>query len=243
MPTYSVTLDSYTPSARAAAAGVWNRVRWEQGGASRTGPFTALDTQTVDFGTDPTAPETVEDITTELATVHPGWFRLVALDAQGVEEPTEAFYAGSAVRPTVQEVARLMPDRATATSGAGLPNFDATTEPTADAVDGLIDIVLDSVDPHVPAGATPEVQRAARNVVTLTTAILTETGYFGEQRDVNDAKVRVWEAMLASNQAILDAAAQDDQPGGVRFGSIPVVSPTVGAWQRQAGLIGTELLP
>lgn len=242
MPTYSVTLDGYTPSARVTAAGVWTRVRWEQAGASRTGPWTALDTQTVNFGTDPTAPATV-DLTTELASVFPGWFRLVALDAQSIEEPTDAFYAGSAVRPAVQEIARLMPDRATATSGAGLPNFDTTTEPTASAVDGLIDMVLDAVDPHVPAGAAAEVQRAARHVITLTAAILIETGYFGEQRDVNDAKVRVWEGLLATHQATLDAAAQDDQPGGVRFGSLAIVSPTVGAWQRQAGLVGTELLP
>lgn len=240
MPTYSIT-NTYTPSARTATAGPWTQVRWEQAGASRTGPWTPIETQTIDFGTDPTAPQMVE-LTTELATVFPGWFRLVALDGT-VEEPTDPFYAGSAVRPTVQEVARLMPDRATATSGAGLPNFDDTTEPTDDAVDGLIDIVLDSVDPHVPPGATAEVQRAARNVVTLTVAILTETGYFGEQRDVNEAKVRVWEAMLQSNQTVLDAAAQDDQPGGVRFGSIPVASPTITAWQAQAGLIGSELLP
>lgn len=238
---YVVSLAGYTPAPRSDGL-AWTQARLEES-ANRNGTYNAIQTFTLDpVDTDPASP-LERAFTTEAATLPAGWYRIVFLDATGDQQPTDPVFAGSGTRPTVQEVARLMPDRATATSGAGLPNFDDTTEPTDDAVDGLIDIVLDSVDPHVPSGATAEVQRAARNVVTLTVAILTETGYFGEQRDVNDAKVRVWEAMLTSNQAILDAAAQDDEPGGIRFGSIPVQSPTITAWQAQTGLIGSELLP
>lgn len=220
----------------------WTRITIAEA-STRNGTYTDLVTSTLTPAETDAAEPVTRNITLTGATLPAGWYRITFTDAAGEMDVFEPVFAGPATRPTVQEVARLMPDRATAASGAGLPNFDTTTEPTATAVDGLIDIVLDSVDPHVPAGASAEVERAARNVVTLTVAILTETGYFGEQRDVNDAKVRVWETMLRSNQLILDAAAQGDEPGGVRFGSLGVVSPTVGAWQRQAGLIGTELLP
>lgn len=242
MPTYSVTLSSYTPSPRGADAGAWTRVRWEQFGALRNGTPVALETQTVDFGSDPTAPVAVTDLTTELATVYPGWFRVVALDGT-VEEPTDPFFAGSAIRPTVAEIARLMPDRATADGGQGLPSFDAATEPTDTAVDGLIDLVLDSVDARVPTDTTADVERAARNVVALTTAILIETGYFGEQTDVNTARANVWQSLLSANEVVLDAASRDDEPGGIQFASISVLSPTLSSWAATTGVNVAELLP
>jgi hypothetical protein len=50
-------------------------------------------------------------------------------------------------------------------------------------------MVLDSVDPRVPPGAAPEVERAARHVVTLSTAILVESGNWGDQIETNEARV------------------------------------------------------
>jgi hypothetical protein len=71
-------------------------------------------------------------------------------------------------------------------------------------------MVLDSVDPRVPAGATPEVMRAARHVVTLNTAILVESGNWGDQIETNEARVALWERLLAAHEATLTAAVEEE---------------------------------
>jgi hypothetical protein len=240
---YSVTFFDYVPAARGTADGPWTRVRFEEAGDARRGPWFSLDTQTLSpVDSDPTLPQ-VRTLTTDQATRYPGWFRLVWIDAFGGEQPTEPEYAGSAVRPSVQEVANLMPDRTTIDGSSEAGTFTAGTQPTAEQVDSLIDMVLDTVDSRVPDDASAEAERAARGVVTLTTAMLIETGRFGDQRDVNDARVGFWERLLASHEAMLDQATQHDEPGQPRFGSLPVTSPTLTAWAALGGISTTELIP
>lgn len=209
MATYSVTLDTYTPSPRNADAGPWANVRWEQAGDNRRGPWTPLDTQTLDVGTDPENPETVTDLTTELATVYPGWFRLVATDGT-VEEPTQPFYAGSATRPSVQEVANLMLDRTTLDGGAQAGTFNTETSPTAEEVEGIIDMVLDAVDPKVPSDASPEVERAARHIITLRTAQLVETSNWSDQIEPNQGRLDLWASLLEIHEQTLTDAVIDE---------------------------------
>jgi hypothetical protein len=217
---YSVTFMDYTPSARGASDAPWTALRIEQGGANRNGPWTVIGTSALDpVDTDPTSPAS-RTITTESATVYPGWFRVVWVDGAGSEQPTDPEFAGSATRPTVQEVANLMPDRTTTDGGTEARTFNADTSPTADEVEALIDMVLDSVDPRVPADAAPEVTRAARHVVTLNTAILVESGNWGDQLDTNESRVALWERLRDAHEATLDMAANQDEPGQARFGSV-----------------------
>jgi hypothetical protein len=129
----------------------------------------------------------------------------------------------------VQEIANLMPDRTTVDGGTEARAFTTATSPTAEEVESLIDMVLDSVDPRVPDGASAEVERAARHVVTLTTAILVESGNWADQLDTNEARV--------------DMAANQDEPGQARFGSIPVLSPTLTSYGAMTGFPTSELLP
>lgn len=237
---YSVTQSAYTPSARTDDAGTWTHVRWEQA-ESRRGPWTQLDTQTVNFGTDPGDPDTVE-LTTEQATLYPAWYRLVALDAQDTEEPTDPFYAGSAIRPTVQEVADRMPDRTTTDGGAEARTFTTLTTPTAEEVERAIDDALDIVDPKIPEGATAEVERAARKAVVLHAAIQIETGNWSDQYETNTERVALWERLLATHIQTLEDAAQDNTPGHARFGSVTITSPTLSA-QAALGWCTDELIP
>lgn len=222
---YSASLIDYTPSPRYGTSDPWTQARIEQS-ASRSGPFTEIETQTLDPAyTDPESPPSY-DFTTELVTIYPGWLRVVFLDADGTQEPTEPVFVGSAIRPTVADVANLMPDRTTVEGGGTAGTFTADTDPTATQVDALIDLVLDSVEPLVPAGAGGETLRSARAVVALHTAILIETGHFGDQTNVNDTRVGVWERLIAAHTAVLTAAAEGNEPGGTRVYSVPLTTPT-----------------
>jgi hypothetical protein len=210
--------------------------------STRTGTFTDLVTATLDPAeADASDPQT-RDITVTGATLAAGWYRFIFTDAAGETEIFDALYAGPGIRPTVAEVAALMPDRTTIDGGDEARTFNSATTPTAAEVENLIDLVLDSVEPRVPPGAAPKVERAARHVVTLNTAILVESGNWGDQIETNVARVALWERLITAHEATLDAAANDDLAGSARFGSITVISPTRTAWASQAG-VSTELIP
>lgn len=223
---FSVSLAGNTPSPRFGPdPGPWTQVRWEQAPA-RSGPWTEVETQTLaPVDTDPENPQT-RDLTTEQVTLFPGWIRLVWLDAGGTQEPTEPVFVGSATRPSVQEVANLMPDRTTLPTAVNGLNeeagtFTAATRPTATQVDALIDLNLDTIESKVPADASGEVQRAARSVVALHTAILAEATYFSHEGEVNTSRIELWERLIEQHTATLEEAARQNEPGRARYKSVP----------------------
>ena len=235
---YVVTItDSYPPSREDEA---WTHARLEES-TTRSGPFNPIETFTLDpIDTDPENPR-AREFTSELAAFPAAWYRLVWLDQSGDAAEALPVFAGNAIRPAVSEVAALMPDRTTVDGGEEARTFNGDTSPTAAEVEGLIDMVLDSVDPRVPDGASAEVERAARHVVTLRTAILVESGNWGDQLDVNEQRVALWERLLADHMQTLNDAAQDNTAGRARFGSVTAVSPTMSA--QACGWCTEELLP
>lgn len=186
----------------------WTQARVEYA-TVRSGPYTQVALQDLDPLDDyPEAPA-LRDITVEIPQTS-GWLRVVFLDADGDEDPNEPVFVGSAIRPTVAEVANLMPDRTTLEGGTEAGTFTTETRPTAAQVDALIDIVLDSVDPHVPAGASTEAQRAARSITTVRAAMLTEATYYSSQGEVSDARIAIWEKLLEQQSlAGLDDSVDD----------------------------------
>lgn len=232
---YSASLTGYQPSARYGTSTPWTQARIEES-ASRSGPFTTVETQTLATYTDPAAPP-LFDFTSELVTQYPGWVRVVFLDADGTQEPTEPVFVGSAVRPSVLEVANLMPDRTTIAGGDEAGTFTADTDPTATQVDGLIDLVLDTVEPLVPADASSETLRSARTLVALEAAILVETGHFGEQVEVNDTRVGVWQSLIERKTAVLTAAAEGNEPGGTRAYGVPIGTVVASTFADQVDLL------
>lgn len=238
MSNYVVDITDAAPPSSTVA---WTSAKLGES-SNRSGPFTVIDTFTLVPDTDPALPA-ARSFHSENATLPAGWYQLTWIDPLANVYVSDAIWAGYGLRPTVQEVARLMPDRTTVDGGGEARTFNTLTSPTATEVDGLIDMVLDSVAPRVPDGASAEVERAARHVVTFTTAILVESGNWGEQLETNDARVALWERLLASHEATLNMAANEDEPGQARFGSVPVVSPTLTSWSAQTGVASTELIP
>jgi hypothetical protein len=86
-----------------------------------------VETQAITADTDPTDPQP-RTLESGLFTVYPGWFRVVWIATDG-EQPTEPVYAGSAIRPRVQEVANLMPDRTTIDGGTEARTFNTAHVP------------------------------------------------------------------------------------------------------------------
>jgi hypothetical protein len=59
--------------------------------------------------------------------------------------------------------------------------------------------------------------RAARHVVTLNTAILVESGNWGDQIETNDARVALWERLLTAHEATSGCRGE---PGRGRAGAL-----------------------
>lgn len=220
MSNYVVDIIDSVPPASTVA---WTTVQLGES-AARTGPFSTIDTFTLDpIDLDPTLPAT-RSFHSEAATLPAGWYQLTWLDPSGDQYVTDPIWAGYGLRPSVQEVARLMPDRTTIDGGSEAGTFNSQTTPTDTEVDALIDMVLDSIAPRIEDDADGIIQRAARWVVTLKTATLVETGRFADQRDVNDARVAQWQDLIRENLNIVagqDSGGSLDEPW-VMAGPAPV---------------------
>lgn len=233
---YVVRLSAYTPSSRDDEQ-PWTDARIEESPAE-AGPWTILETvPLVPVDPDPRHPLT-RYFTTEVATLPAGWYRVTFLDGEGEEQPTEPVFNGPSFRPPVSEVAALMPDRTTLEGGGSAGTFTEATTPTAMEVEAVISMVMDALDPRVPADASLEVMRAARSAATIHAAILVETGYFGAQVDVTDARVGVWERLLEQLNEAVDSAARGNEPGGTRAYGVPIGTVVASTFAD-----GIELLP
>jgi hypothetical protein len=129
-----------------------------------------------------------------------------------------AIYAETAIRPTVQEVANMMPDRTTLPRSAGggdAGTFTASTTPTEAQVNDLIDMVLDTVEVQVTEHSPTRVRRSARTIVKLQAAMLVEATYFSHQGEVNTARIDVWQAIVTRHADVLNNAESGTHDVGI----------------------------
>jgi hypothetical protein len=214
---YAFSAKEIQPPPRTSAndldAGSWSSIRVSES-KNRSGPWMLIgEAPITPPDNNPARPQT-RFVSVAGATLAAGWFMFELLDEDGNVQPLLPLRNGQSWWPSVQEVANLMPDRTTIDGGGEARTFNDDTTPTAGEVDSIIDMVLDAVDPRVPTDAPDEVLRAARHVVTLQTAIIVESGNWGDQLDTNQARVELWERLLTTHQATLDGAADGDLPGG-----------------------------
>lgn len=92
------------------------------------------------------------------------------------------------VRPSVQEIAFLERTRTVDDTAGEAGNFTATTRPTHDEVEGLINLALEltlsDLPDYLPESIYPRVQQA----VALKAAVLVETSYYREQYTQGSAR-------------------------------------------------------
>ena len=248
-----VTLSRYVPLERDDGV-PWARVRIEEAPAA-TGPWTALETQTLSpVDTDPSQPA-ARSLTTTLGTLKEGWYRLVWIDGHNAEsaatpplQNTSDLAVGT--RPTVAEVAARLRARTKASgtgpggSGGGreLGTFTSQTRPTAGDVEDLIDDALDEVLGKVQT-PTPgsDYETRVRRTVALYTAILIELSYFPEQVKANHSPVAIYQQLYTSRIKALIAEGETGKPQGEGSGTGGGDSPGDAAWVFPAdtgGLVG-----
>lgn len=208
----------------------WTKARIEES-ASSTGPWTAIETKTLSpVDSDPAHP-LARALTTELATINEGWYRIVFVDTDNDEsQPTSSIQnvisVLSEIRPSVAKLSSLMRAR-TEGEFANQGVFNAETVPTADQADDLIDDALDLVliklGPNVPYALT----RQAGKAVLFKAAALVELTYTPEQTtDENSAYAR-YQAQYDETMAALITAMNQDTPGG--SGTKLISAPMVGS--------------
>lgn len=131
-------------------------------------------------------------------------------------------------RPTVADVANLVPERTSAPNGSGgmgpLGTFDATTTPTGDQVAGLIRGVQNEVAPQVgsmpdslcvaPSGGTIG-ESPAGHVVALGAAALVETQFYPDMGMGTESPGTVLDRRYRLALAALVKAANDINAGSL----------------------------
>ena len=167
----------------------WTQARIEES-ATADGPWTLVETVPfTSYDRDPARPA-LRGVSTSLGTLDEGWYRVVVIDDDGDEYALEpvAHNASADIRPTVDDVAALVPTYTVAAFGAAgsgteLGTFTEDTSPTDAQVEQLIDQAIGDLTSQVgdviPASWTDE----ARRLVTLRAAALVITSRSDEENE------------------------------------------------------------
>lgn len=179
-----VNLADYRPSPRFDEE-AWTQARIEQSDAE-DGAWSALQTIVLDpVDADPENPLT-RSFSAEYDSAGGEWFRVVFIDEDGDEEPTNPLQVtGPSYRPLVGDVAALIRTRTKPRDGQEyLGTFNENTTPTADQVESLISQAVGAVDGTV-GPVSDALEARAGNVAAIYAAMLVELSYFPEQIDTD----------------------------------------------------------
>lgn len=149
-----------------------------------------------------------------------GWYRW---DYDSTDPQTSSggsFKAGTRPiwRPSPAQVHALIPVR---------PAFTATSKPSIDEVEDLIDLALDAVTDETSVGTFPEIRAGkARFVIALSAASMVEQGYFPEQQIGPDSPAQLlytrYQAELLGLRTILGTASGTPRRvGTIRLAGAP----------------------
>ena len=198
-----VTLTDFTPVERYDNTAWTTALIYE--GAAATGPFTLIDTVTLDpTDTDPSNPLT-RDFTLTTATIEQGWYQVEWQDGAGVTSvapPVQNLRLDRAYRPLVSDVGLLLRTRTINTDGATVGTFTADTIPTYQQADQMIDRAMGKLEARFGPTMNPELVGSAREVVALRAAMLIELAYFGNQIRADRSPFQELNALY--NQALTD---------------------------------------
>jgi hypothetical protein len=182
---FIVSFPIYRPPARYDNT-PWTQIRVEER-ATAADPWVEVETITLDPVDALPARPLPRAITTALGTLESGFYRLVAVDAVGREQASEAMMRATPIyRPQASDVAGKLRARTKDTNGNEVGAFTDDTRPTAANVEALIDDacsdVVRAIGPIVPL----ELVAAARSVVALRAAQMVELSYLPEQTNADN---------------------------------------------------------
>lgn len=185
---FVVRFRDYRPSSRDALP--WTQALIQQAAVTadtaEPGSWTDIETKTIPSYPDPTNPPYM-NFETELATLAPGWYRVIFKDATGDQEITapRMFRSGATYRPSTKSVAVHVKNRTVDANNNYKGDFDNTTVVTRNEVEEIISLAEErvvrrfDVDPNV--SIPTESQAAVTGLVALYSAMLIELTKFSEQ--------------------------------------------------------------
>lgn len=159
----------------------WTEARVDEAD-DEDGPWSAVETLALDPVDVSAARPRRRSLTSALGASGRDWFRVVWVDVAGHAEigPVLA-RSGAHLRPTVEQIAKILRVRTKDGDGNDVATFTDETTPTGDAVEGLIQQAIDEL--HADFGSTPPLEfgKRIRAVTALRAATLVEEGYYAEQ--------------------------------------------------------------
>lgn len=233
-----ITFEDYLPVARHDGE-PWIKARIQES-VSEEGPWTLVEEITfADPDVDPRHPSP-RSFTTELATLDPGFYRVVFVDANAQMLETDPLRYPPLVEaapeyvPTVTEVADYTRTRTKNQYGQELGTFTNITRPNAQQVTSLIEKAVSDVTTAIDYDIPEETYEQARDLIALGAALRVELSFFPEQvgtdRSNYDELLALYNAGLArlviavSREKAEDAAGDEDAAATVMF-SFPSAEP------------------
>lgn len=228
---YVVPFEGWQPPPRTDGH-PWTQIRIRES-ANEDGPWTTIDTIPMSpVDANPASPA-YRDFTTENASLANGWYEIGFLDADGDESVFPAIHrdtvSGPAWRPSVDDIAKLLPGRANArfTGGAGTPAF-----PDEARVNAIIDLATSTISARLGGDRLPaKFFDAARALTVLRVALTLEPAAWPEQARPDKSSWEQWKALYDEDMPALvetikqDVIDGDDGDGGPEFaGTLPLYS-------------------
>lgn len=217
--------------------GTWDQVRVEEA-ATRGG--TPVEIDRLDFDPPVAGGAIIDLLTTEQATLDPGWYWLTFFDADGDESPRSLAIQAPApgpLRPELADVGALLRARTRSdATGGEIGTFDETTRPTGDQVDGYIDSALTEVQLSLPASPPERLEAFARGLVALRAAMAVEVSLEPDRSESDNSAFARLKELYDQDLALLVTAVSDGIPTQHRgVASVRIASPTLAADTANAG--------
>lgn len=236
---YVVTFLDFTPTKRFDTL-PWTDVRIEEAD-QKAGPFTTIDTQALDpIDVDPTDPS-VRNLTTEEATLESGWYRVVFVDANGDEQPTQPIYhqvARDNFLPTVSEVGSLLRARTKSSTMQELGTFTDDTRPTQVEVERIIDKAAYNVATKIGTEIPEETWEMAGFAIAIRAAMLVELSYFPEQVRSDKSAYSHYRDLYKDTLSDLAEAVKQASAGGFAGPVDDTGNPEYAFPEDQGGMVG-----
>lgn len=217
---FVVTFEGYLPAPRHDQT-AWTAVRIEQGD-TKIGPWTPIDTQSIEPAPDPADPPEY-DFTTELASLFSGWYRVVFLDDEANESATDGVFRAAVPddprRPSVDDVALLLRTRTVKGSGSGLggdtgsgdfTTFDAGTRPTDSEASAIIGSAYSAMLARLQVPLIESQHGAFSHLVGLYAATLIEVSFFRES--ANQVLLQMWADEITAGLQAIAVRTEREQP-------------------------------
>jgi len=212
---YTVSFIDFTPPERFDGV-PWTTILIEEAPDPDAGPWTLIDTLTINpTDDDPAAPAT-RSFTTDQGTISAGWYRVTFKDnVNGTATPTAPVQnvpdETADYVPSVSELGTLMRARTKDNQGNELGTFTENTRPTGEQAAQVLREAADDVMSPIDTSIPPRANRYARAAILYRAAMIVEISYYPEQIGSNRSPFQEYKAMYDQSAVNLAIAVERER--------------------------------